>query len=1163
MDNNLSTDKQLVSSIRNTEWIDLSPGHKTLRTSIEEHINNACVLKNDTSPIMVKGAFGIGKTATLHYMFHYAWTKLGVPAFMLNLEEIIAEIKKYLIENNIEKLPNKEVSKIIGGILSAQIDILKNSKPEEIEGTQIYFPSFDKDNLTEYLSKFKPARLHTTDNGGFKDEEYPLFDFHMINNAIKSKNRYLLLIDEFEAKYQQLKGLIESSGGGMLRHFFDDIFSTSSTNYYCIIGNGPASGYELNQDLKEKSDSNAAEQRRLFVKQIQMPTVASLSKSFLKVFPKEYINFIWWISRSRPGQIKKLKDNLQSLEELKEHSFDSFIRENIVFKDPIDDTGEANVVFLKSEIFNDYESSLQLQIKESLICLGPRRVDIKDENIKNIFLDGKELFSVSKDMIEYEALKDALKKDLKKEAEYTSIDSEKISHYLDLVLESISSKDKKICFGYFDKSNTDKALVDTFLNPLWSILYDMITIYEDENDSSVKKILDFILTQNKIVDDYSNIDRTFKNVYDLFDINQQREEFVFIQLNLKTIREAIEQPIGTPRLPYKSESLDTKISEVDVIDNIFIWSKNDKEEILIIPNYDNQELIECYLETLTKYFQENWNDKKNYFGNGELVTNIVYLEENDKIIAFKHWLCLADDKEELPYKLKRLDVKHIDSYNIHNSQRISDFISSLTKIATVGVFNDDIKSESLKIFSDDKNANFIRIDKIVDVILNANWTESKQIRRTIEYFKDLLLVGENSVLNQISIVAKNSYNKEIEKYVFDIEQVKHYSYSLKLSDKDHLETVFSSQSRRFISYSLAQNEMLDEKLIEIINSVQDLKLYPEDDKEDLSLIGYNGFIKKHTKDLNRFLEDFHQTDKITKGILKYLKLISEYSEVRSVTEINELLSEENLLHKSYLSYIGVSNYKNYFFDGLFLNILSDKIENAEEFRTTIVSELDTKKAELRELSTELLDISENLKDLTGKKEDFIEVNEIDNFYTKIIIPYSFFVKENSSISCLLIGNYLTATIDRKIITIKEFLSDAKKLESSLQLYKGKIQEKQNIINDLYSQNSLNTKLFKEKYSTPRNDNYLYSRLFVESFKKLGGGDSFDNIFQKKYKPTEAFWIKNDDIKVFQSTLKASFDNNLPTMNEIIENLQIISEQIENIKSMESNILNLIKMENNE
>ena len=92
---------------------------------------------------------------------------------------------------------------------------------------------------------------------------------------------------------------------------------------------------------------------------------------------------------------------------------------------------------------------------------------------------------------------------------------------------------------------------------------------------------------------------------------------------------------------------------------------------------------------------------------------------------------------------------------------------------------------------------------------------------------------------------------------------------------------------------------------------------------------------------------------------------------------------------------------------------------------------------------------------------------------------------------------------------------------------------------------------------------MYSRLFVESFKKLGGGDTFDNIFQKKYKPAESFWIKNDDIKAFQGTLKSSFENTLPTMDEIIENLKNISEQIENVKSMERNILNLIKIEDNE
>jgi len=98
-------------------------------------------LKNDTSPIMVKGAFGIGKTATLHYMFHYAWAELRVPAFFVNLEDIVVEIKKHLSNNDLVKLPNKDVSKMIGDLLSKQIDILKTSNPDEINGNQIYFPS--------------------------------------------------------------------------------------------------------------------------------------------------------------------------------------------------------------------------------------------------------------------------------------------------------------------------------------------------------------------------------------------------------------------------------------------------------------------------------------------------------------------------------------------------------------------------------------------------------------------------------------------------------------------------------------------------------------------------------------------------------------------------------------------------------------------------------------------------------------------------------------------------------------------------------------------------------------------------------------------------------------------------------------------------------------
>ena len=48
-----------------------------------------------------------------------------------------------------------------------------------------------------------------------------------------------------------------------------------------------------------------------------------------------------------------------------------------------------------------------------------------------------------------------------------------------------------------------------------------------------------------------------------------------------------------------------------------------------------------------------------------------------------------------------------------------------------------------------------------------------------------------------------------------------------------------------------------------------------------------------------------------------------------------------------------------------------------------------------------------------------------------------------------------------------------------------------------------------------------------------------------FRSTETFWIKGDDIREFLSTLKLSFENNLPTMDEIIENLKNISQEVDN------------------
>lgn len=72
----------LISVVKNAKWIDLSPKHKELREFLEQSMSDPNKI------IMIKGAFGIGKTNTLHYLFHYGWCKLKTPVLFVSLEKL-------------------------------------------------------------------------------------------------------------------------------------------------------------------------------------------------------------------------------------------------------------------------------------------------------------------------------------------------------------------------------------------------------------------------------------------------------------------------------------------------------------------------------------------------------------------------------------------------------------------------------------------------------------------------------------------------------------------------------------------------------------------------------------------------------------------------------------------------------------------------------------------------------------------------------------------------------------------------------------------------------------------------------------------------------------------------------------------------------------------
>ena len=198
-----------IPLIKTTKWIDLSEEHKKLREAIEQDTKSACVDGGRVQPIMLQGAFGIGKTNSLYYLFHYGWEVLQTPTFYISLDEIVKQIKEYAETQPNGKMQNSELSGFINDIISSQIESIKSTDWNVL--TQLYFPEFNKSNLNGYLNDFQSIEIiGDTDDALYQGFSAPL-SASVIRIAIESKHRPLLLVDEFESKFYELKKYIETS----------------------------------------------------------------------------------------------------------------------------------------------------------------------------------------------------------------------------------------------------------------------------------------------------------------------------------------------------------------------------------------------------------------------------------------------------------------------------------------------------------------------------------------------------------------------------------------------------------------------------------------------------------------------------------------------------------------------------------------------------------------------------------------------------------------------------------------------------------------------------------------------------------------------------------------------------------------------------------------
>jgi len=1159
---NNSISSQLVSLIDNTEWIDLSENHKSLRKYLENCIEMSCVKKTGNSPVMVKGAFGIGKTAILHYLFHYGWTKLNIPVFQMDLSEIISILKEHNSHCELEKTPNEDVGKVIGDSLKKQIQLLKTKDFSKIQGGELSFPSFKYENLNleDYLSGFKPASLYSSDNSEFESIPFPVVDNTVIKAAIEKSTKFLLLIDEFEAKYHELKNIIEISGGGILRDFFDHV-TDSSSDYYCIIANGPTSGYELSKDSQTNisGSSDAADQRRIFVRQIFTPTVKSLSKSFLKGYNKKHINFYWWLSRARPGQIKLLKLSLQSFEELQNNNYIDFIIKNDVLKNQVDDMGESNVPLLKTELLENLDSTkLQNKIKDLLISLGPQKMDVSEKHWKVLLSKNNNLFYVSKKLIEKDEIIEALlHKDISKilKEKKKSIDKNILHKYLDLIFSSISDADDKIAIGTTIKKGTFDESVSKILSPILKMVDDFISIYEDETDHKIKSLLDFLRELITKANEVDGIEEVFEETYDLIDdnsVNIKKEQELYIQLSLHSIQEIIEQPIGSPRLNYKNESLEDTVSKIDSFDKIIMYKKL-KNEIIFIPAFKNEDLLKSYIDTLIDYLTRNWEKGKKYYGDGCLVTSIVYFEENEILKDFKKQLVYDDTAESqmnLPCFLKKISCVNINDFQLNNSQRLSDFINSLCGIGVVGYTKGELNTQALCELLQDE---IICIDKIIDKIIDPTWTEKKQIRRTITYYKDLLLSGENSAFSLILKKGESRYRDQI-KYKFNgLGDIQEFSASILIDDVLHFYGIKSKATKNFISQLLADHTNISKEVLDILSNVKTLKLSLEGN--GISLIDSQLFLNSQKKSIPKYIEDYSGDSKQFKSFRKYIKLFTDQIRIKDTESFIQCLNDKDPIIDTYFEYLNYSKSKKYFLHGVYFSELLNTID-MESFSKKLSEDLIKKDKKLTFLLGEITALYEDLKQLIGENYNFFDRKNLINYRTKILIPCMSINEKTGHRSYKILIHCILQSFESVIQKTQIFKNQLEGLFKLLSSYKNKIDEKQDEVDKLYDEGDLTVNLFSEKYSPGRNNNYFYKSIFSQSFKQTG--DGFNNIFSQKYHPADNFSISDTLIEAFKKTLDESFNKKEPVMDAIIDELKIIKEQVDEVDEVELLIDDLIR-----
>jgi len=279
------------------EWEDFTDVHRRVREISEEAVRRFSYLlrgmvgDEGAPPLIIAGGLGSGKTQLLYHLFKYSWRTLKVPTLYVNLRTVLSQTKLDMaVRGRSGRLePTEFVSTLLRLALTKLELIKKNFANGGLKLSDLWLPE-----IVGQPAEMPPSKLF--ERIGVAPNEA----FDTITKALESKRGVVLLIDEVEMAYKELKDLIE----GGLRDLVD-VIGRGTMGIYTVMAVSYLSYYEL---FLSEFTGDVAFARR--IRLVQLPPIDP-DVLYEKLKPhnaSDKSNTFWWFTRGRLGWVTSLKD---------------------------------------------------------------------------------------------------------------------------------------------------------------------------------------------------------------------------------------------------------------------------------------------------------------------------------------------------------------------------------------------------------------------------------------------------------------------------------------------------------------------------------------------------------------------------------------------------------------------------------------------------------------------------------------------------------------------------------------------------------------------------------------------------------------------------------------------------------------------------------------